>query len=561
MRNEWGSSTVRRTMPSSRRPSLLLVLILSFSSFASRRSLLRSSLWLAVTLCSAVIRHSSFAAPAEWNPARETVVVYNSASASSVSLAKVYALLREIPEDRLIGLPLSVEESITRNEFESSLREPLLRKFAERKWWEIAWRDILDPNGKPHGKTQQTVKQSIRVLVLMRGVPLRVQGSVADNTDPKDVDEASVDSELAALGLVNRQLQGVLENNYYQSTQRFPMHEKALGQLIVGRLDAADDATVRRMMHDTIKAEREGLWGRAVIDFGLMDAGYEEGEQWLGRSVAVFREAGIPVFTDRYNEVLRDDWPLPDTILYFGWYTEKSKGALASSAFRFRPGAIACHLHSFSAATLRDRTSHWCAPLLDHGAAATLGNVWEPYLTLTVHFDIFNARLQEGFTLGEAAWAATPGLSWMNVVVGDPLYRPFAKPRVMLSEEPADLEYALFHNLAVRFLPTDGKKFRQELLRTAEEKQSPRLLELASLVSAMDENYGQASDFLQHAAALYEKPEDKLRCGLYDAELARRSGDTKQSLALVQRLVAESAYLSFPAHGAAMGMKKEMTAK
>src|SRR5262249_34998804 len=31
-----------------------------------------------------------------------------------------------------------------------------------------------------------------------------------------------------------------------------------------------------------------------------------------------------------------------------------------------------------------------------------------------------------GFTLSESAWMSTRALSWMNVVIGDPLYRPFA---------------------------------------------------------------------------------------------------------------------------------------
>jgi hypothetical protein len=149
----------------------------------------------------------------------------------------------------------------------------------------------------------------------------------------------------------------------------------------------------------------------------------------------------------------------------------------------------------------------------------------------------------------------------MNVVIGDPLYRPFAKPRLMMSEEPADLDYALFHDLAVRFLPGDAVKFHQELVRIAEEKDSPRLLELASLVSAMNGNYGQASDFLDHAAALYEKPEDKLRCGLYDAELSRRAGDAKESLELVKRLIEQSGFAGIPALGAAVGMQKEMKGK
>jgi hypothetical protein len=75
----------------------------------------------------------------------------------------------------------------------------------------------------------------------------------------------------------------------------------------------------------------------------------------------------------------------------------------------------------------------------------------------------------------------------------------------------------------------------------------------------MEENYGQASDFLQHAAALYEDPRDKLRCELYDAELARRSGDSKQSLELVKRIVGKSQFDKIPALSAAEGMQKEMS--
>ena len=67
--------------------------------------------------------------------------------------------MREIPEDRLMGIPLSNEETISRDEFESTLREPLLRKFAERKWWEFEKRDLIDPNGERYGQTPQVVKQ------------------------------------------------------------------------------------------------------------------------------------------------------------------------------------------------------------------------------------------------------------------------------------------------------------------------------------------------------------------------------------------------------------------
>lgn len=110
--------------------------------------------------------------------------------------------------------------------------------------------------------------------------------------------------------------------------------------------------------------------------------------------------------------------------MYFGWYSEQPAGPFTRDDFRFRPGAVACHIHSFSATSVRDPQKWWVGPLLNRGADAVLGNVYEPYLALTTHLDVFAARLADGYTLAESAWEATPGLSWMNTVVGDPLYRP-----------------------------------------------------------------------------------------------------------------------------------------
>jgi hypothetical protein len=54
-----------------------------------------------------------------------------------------------------------------------------------------------------------------------------------------------------------------------------------------------------------------------------------------------------------------------------------------------------------------------------------MGMVYEPYLALTPHEDIFARRLVAGDYFAEAAYASERGLSWMLTVVGDPLYRPF----------------------------------------------------------------------------------------------------------------------------------------
>ena len=57
-----------------------------------------------------------------------------------------------------------------------------------------------------------------------------------------------------------------------------------------------------------------------------------------------------------------------------------------------------------------------------------MGMVYEPYLTLTPHEDIFTRRILQGDYFAEAAYASEPALSWMLTVVGDPLYRPFRQP-------------------------------------------------------------------------------------------------------------------------------------
>src|SRR5260370_1821894 len=119
---------------------------------------------------------------------------------------------------------------------------------------------------------------------------------------------------------------------------------------------------------------------------------------------------------------------MTDCALYYGWYAGTVAGPFTKPDFRFLPGAVAVHIHSFSANTLRDPNANWVGPLVTKGAAATLGNVYEPYLGLTSHLNVLSDRLLHGFTFAESAYMSVPGLSWMPVMVGDPLYRPHASP-------------------------------------------------------------------------------------------------------------------------------------
>lgn len=497
-------------------------------------------------------------APAEWDAAAETAVVFNPDFPGSAALAEYYAQKRGIPKDRLIGLRCPQEDSMSRAEFDTLLRKPLLQTFKGRGWW-IAEPPMPELPPAEDGARAPVSPQParVRVLVLMRGVPFQVRREFQKPKQSEE-DEASVDSELTVLGLNQPPLKGGLRNPYFDQPSRFPQSQQSSGMLLIGRLDGPDDETVRRMIDDALFAEQNGLRGRALIDLAQKNGVYQEGEDWLKRSADIYKRAGIPVFIDRAEAVLREDWPLPDTILYFGWYTDRISGAVASPTFRFKRGAIACHLHSFSASVLRSSGQAWAGPLLAKGAAVTFGNVFEPYLSLTIHFDVLNKRLLEGFTVAEAAWNATPALSWMNVMLGDPLYRPYGKGLGAKLGEGTERDYALYQGMVQRMAAESDAHVKTALSDYAVKRQRPLLLELTGLLSALQSRHREAIELLEHAAIVTRDVTEILRLRLYRAEMLHRAGEIASARRILSELLKDDVFRNQPALPAAESLLKEL---
>jgi uncharacterized protein (TIGR03790 family) len=122
-----------------------------------------------------------------------------------------------------------------------------------------------------------------------------------------------------------------------------------------------------------------------------------------------------------------------DCALYCGWYSP----ANFVDCCRFTPGAVAWHLASFEAVSLRQPDAkYWCKNLLQKGVAATLGPVAEPY---TIGFpkpaEFFGLLATGKYTLVESYSKTILFCSWMTVLVGDPLYNPFEKnPRLKVEQ-------------------------------------------------------------------------------------------------------------------------------
>lgn len=358
--------------------------------------------------------------------AAATIVLYNTNDPDSKALAQYYADRRGVPAAQVVGLACPAMEEIQRGDYEATIADPLRKMFRAKGWWKMG-RDAL-------GNSIVTYS-TIRYVAIMRGMPLKIaQDPVIPPSGtvhglPEVVaarNDASVDSELATLGMPLSGPAGVFPNPYFR---RFtPILEDSVypGLLLPARLDGPTPFIVRAMIDDSLAAERDGLCGWSYVDGrGITSGGYAEGDQWMGNLVASMRAQGLPVIFDNNPPTFPAGYPVTDAAVYFGWYAGAVDGPFADNTFQFRPGAIAVHLHSFSAATLLNPTANWCGPLLARGAAATLGNVYEPYLSLTANLDIFQDRLMAGFTLAESAWMSQRALSWMGVAVGDPLYRPY----------------------------------------------------------------------------------------------------------------------------------------
>jgi len=466
--------------------------------------------------------------------AAATVVVFNERDPASIALAGYYADKRGIPYDHLIGLSCTLEDTVPRADYDKTIARPLRRQFLKHGWWKA---ELDLENGR-------IAESKIRFVALMRGIPLKI-GSVSTYEGDQPLvktplfnhNEAAVDSELAVLGMATRQISGPVDNPLFGNVDR--LKEPSPWLLMVCRLDAAQPPTVRRMIDDSLATEKTGLWGFAYVDSrGLYGSGMAEGDNWLRRIVSATLAQGIPCIQDVAPTLFPEHYPLTRAALYFGWYSGQISGVFQDQTFRFVPGAVAVHIHSYSADSLREPLRGWCAPMLEKGAAATLGNVYEPYLTMTSHLGIFEERLREGWTFAEAAYAAQPALSWMATFIGDPLYRPFKAQQDIAVKPPAEAaEYAAYRDGAVRWA-SEGRLAGEPVLRTSGlALKSGVIFEALGLLQLGDKDSAAALVSWAQAGEFYKTDADRIRCGLHAIGVMREEKKTAQALALTRKQI------------------------
>ena len=335
------------------------------------------------------------------------LVVINQLSPLSKSIGEYYILHRRIPLANVCRLKLKADEEISRDSYDSDIARPLA--------------DFL----KSHHLEEQVL-----YIVTTSGVPLRIQGAGGRNADT-----AAVDSELSLLYYDLRHgehpLNGSFPNPFFGRRAAafrhpdFPIY-------LVTRLTGYDFADVRGIIDRALQARNRGKF---VID--LRSGSDEPGNDWL-RSAAL----ALPkerVVLDESSQALYDQH---DVIAYASWGSNDANRKERHLRFTWLPGAIMTEFVSTNARTFNRPPETWnlgtwndkstwfagspqsmTADYVHDGVTGASGHVSEPYLQFTPRPDFLLPAYYQGRTLAESYYLAIPALSWMNIVVGDPLCR------------------------------------------------------------------------------------------------------------------------------------------
>jgi uncharacterized protein (TIGR03790 family) len=333
-------------------------------------------------------------------------VVINDDSALSRSVGEYYTRRREIPAQNLCHIHTADQEDISRALYNKEIAAPVATCLRSR------------------GLVEQVL-----YLVTTAGVPLRISG-----TGDAGGDTAAVDSELTLLYTDMRDgrahtLNGIVPNPFYRRRDAkfahptFPIY-------LVTRLAAYDFNGVKAIVDRALQAANRGKF---VID--MKSSWDRQGNDWL-RSAAILLPKDRVVL-DESTTVL---YGQSDVIGYASWGSNDLNRHRRFLDFHWLPGAIATEFVSSDGRTFRKPPDDWnisdwkspklwfagspqslSADFLLEGATGASGHVSEPYLGFTPRPEFVLPAYYSGRNLAESFYLGIPGLSWQNIVIGDPL--------------------------------------------------------------------------------------------------------------------------------------------
>ncbi len=133
-----------------------------------------------------------------------------------------------------------------------------------------------------------------------------------------------------------------------------------------------------------------------------------------------------------------------------------------------------------------------------------------------------------------------PALSWMSIVVGDPLYRPYAT-WLQIDEksegEKNSSDWEAYHEFAVQNGSRPTAEFRTPARQFASCTHNGAMMEDLGLMEARGGNFSVATNYFQQAKIIYAKREDILRVALEEADALIKQNKSKRALELIRSVL------------------------
>jgi len=375
----------------------------------------------------------------------KVLVVYNENSPDGIEIANYYAQVH--PEVQLLGLTgVSTAEQINQDEYLNVIRPQILAG--------------LSP--------------ATETIVTTKGLPLRIKNTLANpGTYPgwrgsafgiPILDDwwkpySSLESELTRIDLIDSAemmgdqasfmsppafpfaTQHQASNPYFNTLLAFDRNDPGTeGMRLTARLDGFTVNDVKGMIDRAQTAVRTPSQ-QVVIADDDPDAPAATVDRIPELAFNVLEPAGQAFIYDDTTAVITDaPKPVIGYVSHGSHAAAAGPGYINNLQFNLANGAVFQSWESFNAYSFQEGNNQYGQGLFGEwiaaGGTAALGHVQEPGASAATvaNEDIFWSMMLQGFTFAEAAWAATPQLSFVNTVVGDPLmtFRPWVAGDVNL---------------------------------------------------------------------------------------------------------------------------------
>lgn len=331
-------------------------------------------------------------------PSDHVMVVINQASTESVEIGAYYRTKREIPRDNVVFIDVSRTEDVSTSEYKNGIEDAIraaIKKSAHR----------------------------IDYIVLTKGVPIRV------SKEPY----YSVDALVAAMNLQFKPIEAPDEvqirraaNPYFNKDEAF--NSAKYGLYLVTRLDGYTVADAKALVDNSLAAKpSKGPFFFDEAD-NRKEGGYLEMQQTLGQTNDFLRGRGFDSSIETTKAFVAPEEPLMG---YASWGSNDA--AFTTETYRkirFKPGALCETFVSTSGRTFNHTTGgqSLIADLIANGVTGVKGYVSEPFVFALARPNILFDRYTSGRNLAESFYSASYVLKWKDVVIGDPLCSPYAKP-------------------------------------------------------------------------------------------------------------------------------------